>query len=267
MNNLKSAKGELSQKEQEQIMSLADLFEEGAQSPVEHHKFNHKEWFETKHGKELRADIVRAIDRADNIRFDLELILTQDFSRSHDAAIESEYLTRTLRGLVQQTTSITAQEYLRGAATALGINITATGNGVVKIVIPALLPGRRTKGARILIEPLAQSLKDYSRQEFERMATYRRIRRCVLVFNHIYDEVRGFKGRARDHDNVELKKIIDLLAVHFLEDDSGDMCDHHHTSSYGKEEATHIFIIPQENFGEWYMEHIHSTQTTHNTTK
>ena len=68
-----------------------------------------------------------------------------------------------------------------------------------------------------------------------------------MVLRHVYD--RSNPKRAwRDHDNVEVKAVIDAIALFVMEDDSSHICDHHYFSAEGDRDKTEVYVIPRDEY-------------------
>lgn len=166
---------------------------------------------------------------------------------SHQAAIRSEIITNKLRGLVYATTNITKAEYLQNAADEMEIRITETG-GIVEIELPCLLPHRRKKQTGIITEPLYTAL---SRFVSSRDSPFVRFEHCVICIAHMYDKTLFGKGRNRDHDNIEIKGIIDVINTFLLTDDNGILCDIFNKSEFSDRDLTRISVMKKDMFSEW----------------
>lgn len=115
------------------------------------------------------------------------------------------------------------------------------------IRLPMLLPkkGRgNTEYIRGMLYP--------AMQEFFRDKDPVRYDNCVLIFRHVYDRNRP-ERQLRDHDNVELNMVVDSVAMFLLYDDAPMRCRHYYTSVAGTEERTEVYVVPVENFLEWYI--------------
>lgn len=115
------------------------------------------------------------------------------------------------------------------------------------IRLPMLLPkkGRgNTEYIRGMLYP--------AMQEFFRDKDPVRYDNCVLIFRHVYDRNRP-ERQLRDHDNVELNMVVDTIALYILYDDAPLRCQHHYISAAGNEERTEVYVVPVENFLEWYI--------------
>ena len=78
----------------------------------------------------------------------------------------------------------------------------------------------------------------------------RRFGKCTVIFRHVYD--RNNPKRAwRDHDNIEIKTVIDAIALFVMEDDSPHVCQHFYCSAEGDCDKTEVYVVPQEEFLMW----------------
>ena len=172
---------------------------------------------------------------------------------SREAAIRGEIITQKLRRLIYETTDSTKQEYDVCAANALGISIKEE-SGMIEITMPCLLPKRKKICAGYITDPLYAALSDFvSQRPIEK--TFERFGKCIICVTHIYDKVLGIKGRVRDHDNIELKGILDVINAFLLTDDSGDLCDIYNTSTISDDDKTLITIMNRDMFPAWILQH------------
>lgn len=150
------------------------------------------------------------------------------------------------RGLVIESTFYSKQEYYKRIAKTHGITITGE-HGWIKIVMPFLLPSKRSQkyNCDLLIDPL-----DYVLRAFAKEDPAKKYEECILAFRHIYTN--EFPDRAiRDHDNIEIKKVIDIIASHFMVDDSGRFCSHFYTSAVGEKEVTEVYVMNKNRLKYW----------------
>jgi hypothetical protein len=166
---------------------------------------------------------------------------------SQQAAIRSELITQKLRGLVYATTNISKVEYLQNAADEMEIRIIETA-GIVEIEIPCLLPHRRKKQTGIITEPLYAAL---SRFVSSRNSPFVRFGHCVICIAHVYDKKLFGKGRNRDHDNIEIKGIIDVINTFLLTDDNGSLCDIFNKSEILDRDLTRVSVMKKDMFPRW----------------
>lgn len=73
---------------------------------------------------------------------------------------------------------------------------------------------------------------------------------CVLIFRHVYDQTRPERAW-RDHDNIEVNIVADVIALYLLLDDAPRRCAHYYCSAAGPRERTEVYVIPCEDLGTW----------------
>jgi len=96
----------------------------------------------------------------------------------------------------------------------LPVRIGFTPEGWFGLIIPALLP-KKYKGTPVIFEyPLYYAMEEFFRHKLPR----KRYKDCVIIFRHIYQRDRP-ERRYRDHDNIEVKTVIDIVAYYVMYDD------------------------------------------------
>lgn len=111
--------------------------------------------------------------------------------------------------------------------------------------IPALLPKKGT-GSPIYIQ---QYLYPALRRYFDGKPPAR-YRSCVLAYRHVYQ--RGRPERAyRDHDNIEVNMVTDIITLYLLPDDAPRRCAHYYCSAAGEVDCTEVYVVPASRFPEW----------------
>jgi len=213
--------------------------------------------------KKLLNMIARVSDEVRRLKSDLTALQSSvlsenldnysDFSRQ--AAIRGEVVASKLRRLVYDsacTTKTPQAFYLETAAEALDIKVSSSSDGVVEITIPCLIPSRKRKSAGFITDPLYAALERFVSdrppdQPFERF------KHCVICIIHVYDKALLVKGRHRDHDNIEVGEIINVINTFLLTDDIGVLCDIYHTSKISDYDYTRIFIVKKDMFAEWIL--------------
>jgi len=174
-------------------------------------------------------------------------------SLAHQAVIKSEYITRKLRELVYSTTNKDWPELMEASADELGITINCCCDGVVDIVIPCLIPGRKKKPTEFITAPLYAALGRFIHERPPDM-TVERFDNCVICIAHVYNEQLIYKGRKRDYDNIETKGIIDVINAFLLNDDNGFLCSVYHASEFSDNDYTHISIMKEDMFFKWFLD-------------
>ena len=112
--------------------------------------------------------------------------------------------------------------------------------------LPILLP-KKEKGNVKYIRTIAFSVlyKYFESNEHEKYKEP-----VVLIYDHVYDESIPEK-KYRDHDNIELNAVTDMIALYCLIDDSPLYCKHYYTSRKGQLSFTDVYIVPQKDFQKW----------------
>ena len=113
--------------------------------------------------------------------------------------------------------------------------------------IPALLPKKGT-GSPIYIQ---QFLYPAMRRFFKGKPSVR-FPSSVLAFRHVYNEARPERAY-RDHDNIELNMVTDIIALYLLPDDAPNRCAHYYCSTTGTEDRTEVYVIPDASFPDWLI--------------
>lgn len=127
----------------------------------------------------------------------------------------------------------------------LPIQIGFTLQGWFVLRIPALLP-KKAKGSASYIR---SSLHPAMRRFFAKKQPVN-YPDCVLVFRHVYNRDRP-ERLYRDHDNIELNMVTDIIALYVLTDDSALRCNHYYCSATGDVDRTEVYVVPWAEFGDW----------------
>ena len=173
------------------------------------------------------------------------------YGLSQQAALQAENIALRLRRLVYDSTSQPKAAYLAGAACKLGI-IAYESNGIVEITLPCLIPKRSKKAMAFITDPLLVALDTFISG---RQPPFKLFTNCVICITHVYDKTLPTTGRVRDHDNIELKGIIDAVNTYLLTDDSGILCNIYSASELGSNDMTHISIMDKGMFPAWILRH------------
>ena len=161
-------------------------------------------------------------------------------------ADSAEKLTLTARQLPAYTGNPQAQKMCNQIiADNVPVNIGFTPESWFGVVIPTLLP-KKQKGS-------VDYIRDYlylAMKEFFRGKNPVRYTDCVLIYRHVYRRDRP-ERRYRDHDNIEINAVTDIIALYVLYDDSPLHCSHYYCSAPGDDNRTEILVVPQKEFGTW----------------
>ena len=76
---------------------------------------------------------------------------------------------------------------------------------------------------------------------------------CVVIFRHVYHRARP-ERRQRDHDNIEVNAVTNILALYVMKDDSALHCSHFYCSVPGDRDRTEVYVVHRDEFIEWLVE-------------
>lgn len=109
--------------------------------------------------------------------------------------------------------------------------------------IPRLLPKKNGGNPIYIRTSVALALDDF----FDVNAKLKIEEPSTIIFKHNYDINRP-ENKYRDHDNIELNVVVDLLAMHLLKDDSPLLLRHYYLSTPSSFDNTEVFIVPNDEF-------------------
>ena len=166
-----------------------------------------------------------------------------------DAALLAEKTTCHLRNLLFDTAPTPRPEYFSLAAVEQGVSVTYR-DGIFRVRLPRLLSKKRQKSsAAFLLPPLQTALDGFCKTH-----PFPLYDRCVVCVEHVYDAALPH-SQMRDYDNLQLKPVLDIVALYAMQDDSGLLCDLYQTSSLEFESCTRVTILPPEAFPHWLESH------------
>lgn len=123
----------------------------------------------------------------------------------------------------------------------LGIEIHKEGKSVV-IDLPELLPGKKERETNYVGAPLIHQFEKICQTEDLKIKE-----KVVICIVHVYDN-ENRKTRCYDYDNLESKRIIDIITQYVLVDDSPKFCDVYHMAEFGSTNKTRIIVMPKTEF-------------------
>lgn len=155
----------------------------------------------------------------------------------------SERLTLLTRALPGYTGNPLAKAHVEKAIKeAVPVEIGYTAEGWFCLRIPLLLPKKSDGSADYIRGYLYPAM-----QRFFQDKPPIRYPECVLIFRHVYNEDRPERER-RDHDNIEVNIVSDIVALYTLPDDGPGICNHYYCSAAAKSERTEVYVVPLEDF-------------------
>lgn len=125
------------------------------------------------------------------------------------------------------------------------IEIGFTKLGWFCVKLPLLLPKKERGSGNYIRSILYPAFKDF----FKNKASVR-YEKCVLIYRHVYDKNRP-ERRKRDHDNIEINMVSDIVAMYVMPDDGPSVCSHYYLSVEGSSERTEVYVVPEDEFSIW----------------
>lgn len=126
------------------------------------------------------------------------------------------------------------------------IEIGYTEEDWLKVTLPRLLPKKNRKGSTHYIrDTLYPSMIAYSASH-----PIKRLDDCVIIFRHVYDSKEPQKAW-RDHDNIEIKQVTDIIAFFAMKDDGPRICSHFYCSAAGDANKTEVYVVPSDQLTMW----------------
>lgn len=169
----------------------------------------------------------------------------QFIETAKSAALLSERSTAQLRNFLFTLCGGMPQDYYLQAAEVQGIRVDVT-DGILSIRLPALLPKKtRTEGFKFLQSALHAALKQYAE-----LKNLPHCRECTVCIEHVYDRCLPIKS-VRDYDNLEMKEVLDIVALYCMTDDTGTLCDQFQTTRFADSSYTIISVMQKEKFSAW----------------
>ena len=162
-----------------------------------------------------------------------------------DAALRAESLAYQLRQLLLTTTTVKPEEYYAKANKELGIDV-SFADGILRSRCPAFCPKSGVHGACLIFLSRCR----YALLDFFRRHDRPRFRECTVHVEHVYDE--QFPTSAvRDYDNLHLKKVLDMITLFTMTDDTGRLCNLYQTTRLDKFACTRIYVMAKDRFVDW----------------
>lgn len=155
--------------------------------------------------------------------------------------ILSEKFACSVRDFSTKTFVANRYEVMDKASEMLGIEVRKDGNAVV-IDLPFLLPRKKGKENKFIGDPLRYRLEEISKIEDLKIRD-----RAVICIIHTYDNVNK-NARCYDYDNLESKKILDIITLFTLTDDAPEYCDVYQTVQLSDRDKTRIIVMPFDEF-------------------
>lgn len=142
----------------------------------------------------------------------------------------------------------TAMTVAKQTASVVPVEIGFTKEGWFSLRLPMLLPKKEHGSADYIRSILFPEMQRF----FHNQAPCR-FQDCVLIYRHVYSRDRPERQR-RDHDNIEINMVSDIVALYTMLDDAPSRCRHYYCSAESDSERTEVYVVPSEEFIQWYSQ-------------
>lgn len=125
------------------------------------------------------------------------------------------------------------------------VNVGYTPQGWFSLQMPMLLPNKEQGD----VDYVRTMLHPFLRRFFAVNPPFY-LASCVVAFRHVYADTRP-EREYRDHDNIELNMVVDMLALYTMKDDGALLCRHYYCSAAGDSDRTEVYVVPNRAFPAW----------------
>lgn len=137
---------------------------------------------------------------------------------------------------------------LTKCADRMGITVQKT-NGVLEVTLPMILPTKSKTKADYLFDPIFYAMESFAKTESLFMKE-----KAMMCIEFIYDKNNKNIPRG-DHDNKEVKQVIDAIAPFIVQDDSEEFLSLCQISSEGDYNHTKVYVMPEKSFAKFFLKH------------
>lgn len=116
-------------------------------------------------------------------------------------------------------------------------------NNWFHVRIPALLPKKEKGNPSFIRATLQVALKKY----FSENPKIKIKKPSTIIFKHNYSQERP-EREYRDHDNIELNAVVDMITLFVLIDDAPLKLRHYYFSCIEESDSTDVYVIPNSDF-------------------
>ena len=206
------------------------------------------------------SSFIKVLDKAELAKRNLEAQMAHvrrfyqdvNLQAAYDAALQMEEISERLVLLTRRLPAYTgcpvAESMVENCmAESIPVEIGFTAEGWFALRIPALLPKKASGSADYVRSFLYPAMRRF----FQAQPPVR-YRDCVLVYRHVYSRDRP-ERRYRDHDNIEVNMVSDIVALYVMPDDGPKVCAHYYCSASGADDRTEVYVVPKEEFPLWLV--------------
>ena len=170
------------------------------------------------------------------------LIADEDYNELEYSA---ECFMCNLRDILANVKQEPRKRALTKCAERMGITVQKT-NGVLEVTLPMILPKKSKTKADYLFDPIFHAMEDFSKTESLFIKE-----KAMMCIKFIYDKNNKSIPRG-DHDNKEVKQVIDAIAPFVVRDDSDNYLSLCQISSEGDYNHTKVYVMPEKTFSTFF---------------
>lgn len=152
-----------------------------------------------------------------------------------------------IRDIMANVKQESKKEILIKCADSMGITIQKK-DGILEVTLPMILPTKAKAKAEYLFEPLFYAMENFSKTE----AVFIK-EKAMMCIEFIYDK-NNKNIRRGDHDNKEVKQVIDAISSFVVPDDSDNYLSLCQISSEGEFNHTKVYVMPERCFGAFFSD-------------
>ncbi len=153
-----------------------------------------------------------------------------------------------LRDILANVKQEPRKETVSRCANNMGITVQKT-NGVLEVTLPMIIPAKKKSKAEYLFDPIFFAMEKASKE-----TPFFLKEKAMMCIEFIYDKNKKNIPRG-DHDNKEVKQVIDAIANFVVPDDSDDYLSICQISTEGDYNHTKVYVMPEKDFGEFFLKH------------
>lgn len=206
------------------------------------------------------SSFIKVLDKAELAKRSLEAQMAyvrqfyQDVNiqAAYEAALQLEEISERLVLFTRRLPAYTGCPMAEAAvencmAANIPVEIGFTTEGWFSLRIPALLPKKSSGSADYVRSFLYPAMRRF----FQTQPPVR-YQNCVLIYRHVYGRDRP-ERRKRDHDNIEVNMVSDIVALYVMPDDGPEICSHYYCSVSGTNDRTEVYVVPKKDFPLWLV--------------
>lgn len=189
----------------------------------------------------------REVDAAKLLRYmdKLERLITDE--NYPELEYIAECFMCAIRDIMANVKQESKKEILIKCADSMGITIQKKDD-ILEVTLPIILPTKAKAKAEYLFEPLFFAMENFAKSEEVFINE-----KAMMCIEFVYDK-NNKNIRRGDHDNKEVKQVIDAISSFVVPDDSDNYLSLCQISSEGEYNHTKVYVMPERCFGTFFSD-------------